>query len=151
MTGTPETSIGLWLRRQREARGLARREMARRLIQAGRDAGDMSVPGVESMAQYIRRWETRGTSLTERYKLYFCEVFGITAADFGLQDPDAGHLATINANGLSVSLSYISGRIVIDISGMQTCVPEPEPGTGPGRTLALVPTPAQPRSYGGRA
>jgi transcriptional regulator with XRE-family HTH domain len=149
VTGASEEPLGAWLRRQREARGLARREMARRLIQAGRAAGDTSVPGIESMHQNIRRWETRGTGLTERYKLYYCEVFGITAAEFGLQDPDAGHLATVNAQGLSVSLRYISGRLVIDISGMETGAPEP--GTAPGRTLALVPPPGQPRSYGGRA
>ena len=153
MTGTAEMPLGQWLRRQREERGIARREMARRLIQAGQAAGDTSVPGIESMYQNIRRWETRGTGLTERYKLYYCEVFGITATEFGIQDPDAGHLATINAHGLSVSLRYISGRLVIDISGMQTGTPEPgpEPATGPGRTLALVPLPGQPASYGGRA
>jgi len=151
MTGIPEMPFGLWLRRQREAHGLARREMARRLIQAGQGAGDTSMPGIESMSHYIRRWETGDVGLTERYKLYYCEVFGITAAEFGLQDPSAGHLATVNAYGLSVSLRYISGRLVIDISGMETGTPESEPGTGPGRALALVPSPGQPRSYGGRA
>ena len=147
MTGAAEIPLGTWLRRQREARGLARREMARRLIQAGRAAGDMSVPGVESMAQYIRRWETRGTGLTERYRLYYCEVFGIPAAAFGLHDPGAGHLTTIDAHGLSVSLRYISGRLVIDISGLDL----PEQGTAQPYELALVPSPGQPRSYGGRA
>jgi hypothetical protein len=130
VTGTPEMPLGLWLRQQREARGIARREMAQRLIQAGQNAGDTSMPGIKSMYQNIRRWETRGTGLTERYKLYYCEVFGITAAEFGIQDPDAGHLATINAHGLSVSLRYISGRLVIDISGMQTSPPDPSPQPG---------------------
>jgi hypothetical protein len=153
MNGIAEIPLGTWLRRQREARGLARREMALRLIQAGQAAGDTSIPGINSMYQNIRRWETRGTGLTERYKLYYCEVFGITAAEFGVQDPDAGHLATVNAHGLSVSLHYIAGRLIIDISGMETGKPDPAPGREPGpeRTLALVPSPGPPRSYGGRA
>ena len=150
MTGTPEMPLSIWLRRQREARGLARREMARRLIQAAHAAGDTSVPGIESMNQNIRRWEDGRTGPTERYKLYYCEVFEITAAEFGLQDPDAGHLATISAHGLSVSLRYITGRLVIDISGMETGTPDSGACAGPERTLALVPSPGQPRSYGGR-
>lgn len=147
MTGTAEMPLGQWLRRQREARGIARREMARRLIQAGQAAGDTSVPGIESICQYIRRWENGECALTERYKLYYCEVFGIPAAEFGSQAPGAGHIATVNAHGLSVSLQYVSGRLVIDISGLET--PEPEAGPGPG--LALVTSPGPPRNYGGRA
>lgn len=149
MTGTAEIPLGIWLRQQREARGLARREMARRLIQAGQGAGDTSVPGIKSMYQNIRRWENDDVGLTERYKLYYCEVFGITVTEFGRQEPDAGHIATVNAHGLSVSLRCISGRLVIDISGMETGTPES--AAGPERRLALVPSPGQPRSYGGRA
>jgi hypothetical protein len=103
------------------------------------------------MFQNIRRWETCGVGLTERYKLYYCEVFGITVAEFGVQEPDAGHLATVNAHGLSVSLSYISGRLVIDISGMRTGLPEPEPEPGAERTAEWVAAPGPPRNYGGRA
>jgi hypothetical protein len=44
---------GTWLRRQREARGWARREMAHRLIQAGRDAGDTTIPAVKKVYQNI--------------------------------------------------------------------------------------------------
>ena len=144
---TGEMPLGMWLRQQREARGLARREMGRRLIQAGRAAGDTSLPGIESICQYIRRWEHGECALTERYRLYYCEVFGIPAAEFGSQAPGAGHIATVNAHGLSVSLQYVSGRLVIDISGLET----PEPEAGPGRGLALVTSPGPPRNYGGRA
>ena len=77
--------LGRWLRLRREAAGLARREMARRLIQAGRAAGDMSMPGIDAVYQNIRRWEHGEWIPTERYKLYYCEVFGITAAEFGCQ------------------------------------------------------------------
>jgi transcriptional regulator with XRE-family HTH domain len=141
--------LGRWLRLQREACGLARREMARRLIQAGRAAGDASVPGIESMYQNIRRWENGEFALTERYRLYYCEVFGITAAEFGCRVPGAGHIATVNAHGLSVSLQYVSGRLVIEISGIETEIPERD--TGPGHGLALVSAPEPARNYGGRA
>jgi transcriptional regulator with XRE-family HTH domain len=141
-----EMVVGAWLRREREDRGWTKRETARRLVRAGKDT---AVPGVDGMCRYIYRWERGENGLTERYKLYHCEVFGITAAEFGLQDPGAGHLATVNAHGLSVSLRYISGRLVIDISGMETGAPES--GAEPERTLALVSPPAQPRSHGRRA
>jgi transcriptional regulator with XRE-family HTH domain len=139
--------IGVWLRQQREARGLARREMARRLIAAGKAAGDTSVPDIESVCAYIRRWESGEHALTERYKLYYCEVFGITADEFGRQAPGAGHIATVNAHGLSVSLQYVCGRLLIEVSGLEISETE----AGPEPRLALVDTPGPPRSYGGRA
>ena len=74
--------LGAWLRQQRESRGWPRREMARRLIQAARTAGDVGIPGLESICTYIRRWE-HGDGLTERYKLYYCAAFGIPTQEFG--------------------------------------------------------------------
>ena len=144
---TGEMPIGVWLRQQREAHGLARREMARRLIAAGKAAGDTSVPGIESVCAYIRRWENGECAPTERYKLYCGEVFGITAAEFGRKEPGAGHIATVSAHGLSVSLQYVSGRLVIEVSGLET----PEPEAGPEPRLALVTSAGPPVSYGGRA
>src|ERR1700734_1681968 len=81
--GRDELPLGVWLRREREARGLARREMARRLIQAGRAAGVWSVPGIDSMCTNIRRWENCEVGLTERYRLYYCDVLGVPAAGLG--------------------------------------------------------------------
>ncbi len=46
-----EMPLGVWLRQQREARGWSRREQARRLIQAGRDAGDTAMPSVARVCQ----------------------------------------------------------------------------------------------------
>lgn len=142
-----EMPIGVWLRQQREAGGLARREMARRLIAAGRAAGDSSMPGIESVCVNIRRWESGECGLTERYKLYYCEVLGITAAEFGRQAPGASHIATVSVHGLSVSIQSVSGRLVIEISGLEA----PEPEAAPEPRLALVTAPAPPVSYGGRA
>jgi hypothetical protein len=50
-----EMPLSAWLRQQREARGWSRREQARRLIQAGRETGDTSMPSVDDMTHNIRR------------------------------------------------------------------------------------------------
>ena len=81
------TELGMWLRQQREARGWARREMARRLIQAAQAAGDKSVPGIDGMCHNIRRWERGHSDLTERYKLYYCTALGIAPGQFGTAPP----------------------------------------------------------------
>ncbi|MBV9450345.1 MAG: helix-turn-helix transcriptional regulator [Streptosporangiaceae bacterium] len=77
------TGIGRWLRQQREARGWARREMARRLIQAAEACDDTTVPGIEHLETYVRRWESGRHGPTERYVLYFCTAFGIRPGQFG--------------------------------------------------------------------
>jgi hypothetical protein len=56
--------------------------MARQLIQAGRAKGD-TLPGTDSMCHNIHRWERGQGGLTERYKLHYCTVLGITPAQFG--------------------------------------------------------------------
>jgi hypothetical protein len=147
---TGQVPLGVWLRQQREAQGVARREMARRLLRAGQAAGDTSVPGIESLCHNIRRWESGEFAVTERYRLYYCEVLGIPVAEFGHQAPGrqvpgGGRTATVSAYGLSVSVRHESGRLVIEISGLDT----PQPAAGPG--LALVSPPDPPKSYGGRA
>jgi len=77
--------LGAWLRRQREARGLSRPELARRLIQAAGARGDTSVPCPDSVCHNIYRWERGEDGLSERYKLYCCQVLGIPPAQFGPQ------------------------------------------------------------------
>jgi hypothetical protein len=57
-------TLSTWLRHQREARSWTRREMARQLIQAGRDTGDTSMPGMDSMGHNIHRWERGRGGLT---------------------------------------------------------------------------------------
>ena len=78
---------GAWLRRQREDRGWAGREMARRLIDAGHAAGDKAMPAIDSMAAYVRRWEHGKYSLTERYRLYYCAALGLDPSQFGQDRP----------------------------------------------------------------
>jgi len=145
-----EMPLSVWLRQQREARGWGRREQARRLIQAGRDAGDTSMPNVDGVYHNIHRWERGENEPTERYKLYYCKTFGIPVTEFGAKTPRTDSLspiATVNAHGLSVSLGYVSGRLVIEISGLDTEEEEAEPGPG----LSLVTSQNPPTSYGGRA
>ena len=77
------SELGVWFRQQREARGWTRREMARRLIDAGRAADDKSMPSVDGMCHNIHRWERGQGGLTERYKLYYCRAFGIHPSQFG--------------------------------------------------------------------
>jgi len=79
--------LGAWLRRQREARGLSRPELARRLIQAAGARGDTSMPGLDSVCHNIYRWERGEDGLSERYKLYCCQVLAIPPAQFGPGQP----------------------------------------------------------------
>jgi transcriptional regulator with XRE-family HTH domain len=147
---TSEMPLSVWLRRQREARGWSRREQARRLIQAGREAGDTAMPGVDGVYHNVHRWERGENEPTERYKLYYCKTLGIPVTEFGAKAPRADphcQIATVTAHGLSVSLRYVSGRLVIEVSGLDT--EEAEAESGPG--LSLVAAQDPPRNYGGRA
>ena len=54
-------------------------------------------------------------------------------------------IATVHTHGLSVSLGYVSGRLVIEISGLESEDAEPEPGAG----LSLVTLPGPPSSTAG--
>ena len=161
--------LGAWLREQREARSWSRREQARRLIQAGREAGDTAMPGITSVYHNIERWERGPGGPSDRYKLYYCKVLGVTAADFGGRatwtDPlsalgtdqlsPAGTeplspTGTVNAAGLSVSFRYASGRLVIEIDGLDTGEAETKAEAEPAQALSLVTSEDPPRSYGGR-
>jgi transcriptional regulator with XRE-family HTH domain len=127
-----DEGIGLWLRRQREAHGWSKREQARQLIKAGRDSGDTSMPGVDSLVHNVNRWERGDNEPTERYRLYYCKSFGIPAGQFGRDAPVADSLfqagTGLNAPGMSVSVQFASGRLVIEVSGFGAQEErEPEP------------------------
>src|SRR5580698_599329 len=95
-----EVPLSVWLRRQRETRAWTKQETARRLVQAGKDAGDTAVPGVDGMCRYIYRWERGENGLTERYRLYYCKAFGIPAARFGPSTDDLPPAAQASTDGL---------------------------------------------------
>ena len=77
------SELGVWLRQQRETLGWTRREMARRLIDAGRAVGDKSMPSIDGMCHNIHRWERGQGGLTERYKLCYCRILSIHPSQFG--------------------------------------------------------------------
>jgi hypothetical protein len=77
-----DSELGAWLRQQREDRGWTKPEMARRLIQAGREAGDTAMPGTDGVVHNINRWESEG-GVSERYRLPYCRIFGIHPSHFG--------------------------------------------------------------------
>lgn len=108
------------------------------------------MPSVDDMTHNTRRWERGDNEPTERYKLYYCKTFEIPVTGFGATATGTDALspiATVNARGLSVSLGYVSGRLMIEISGLEA--QDGEPGPGPG--LSLVTSRDPPRQYGGRA
>jgi hypothetical protein len=152
VNGSTGIELSAWLRQQREARSWGKRELARQLIKAAREAGDTAIPSVDSLCHNVHRWEHGENALTERYILYCCKAFDIPVEQFGRDTPVAepsSHAATISVHDLSIALHHAPGRLVIEISGLNTAEerePEPDP------VLALV-TPQQPspRSYGGRA
>jgi len=74
--------MAAWLRKQREDRGWSKTEMARRLVQAGREVGDTAVPEQSGMLHNIHRWEREG-GISERHKLHYCRAFGIHPSQFG--------------------------------------------------------------------
>ncbi len=139
------TELGVWLRQQRQARGWARPEMARRLIRAGEARGDKSMPGMDSMCHNIYRWERGADGMTERYKLSYCHALGIAVSHFGPGQPDvqpaiAPTPATITmaiAPGLPVpSLAQAPGvapgpadpRLVVPVAVAYRGIQEPEMG-----------------------
>ena len=88
------TELGAWLRQQREARGWPRPEMARLLINAAQARGDTSLPGLDSICHNIYRWERGTDGLSDRYKLYYCQVLGIPPSHFGPGHPEIQQAAT---------------------------------------------------------
>jgi transcriptional regulator with XRE-family HTH domain len=82
--------LGAWLRQQRESRCWARSEMARRLVEAAHANGDRSVPEVDHVSHNIYRWERGKCGPSERYRLYYCQLLGITASEFGVGKPEDG-------------------------------------------------------------
>ena len=147
-----EVPVSVWLRREREARAWSKRETARRLVRAVRDA-EGAAPHLQDMCRYVCWWERGENGPSERYRMYYCEVFGLPADGFGVAGPGGGPVAAVSAPGLSVSVHYLPGRLVIEISGLEAAGPGavPEREEVPERGLELVAPAVLPVSYGGRA
>lgn len=98
-----DKETGAWLRLQREERSWDRREMARRIVEAGTNAGDTTMPSVDGMYHNVHRWEQTG-GISERHKLYCCRVLGIGPGQFGPGQP-AEPGATGTAPGTAAALA----------------------------------------------
>jgi hypothetical protein len=84
-----DSETAAWLRQQREDRGWPKAEMARRLVHAGREAGDTAVPELSGMLHNIHRWEREG-GISERHKLHYCRALSIHPSQFGPGAVDEG-------------------------------------------------------------
>jgi len=111
--------LGGWLRGQRESRGWTRDDLARLLMQAGQARGDRSMPGVVSVSHNIYRWERGGDVPSERYRLRYCDVLGITPGQFGHRPPagpGAGRMVTMPVAGpdlgCALQIAYDEGESV---------------------------------------
>jgi tetratricopeptide (TPR) repeat protein len=120
-------ALGTWLRQQREARSWTRREMARQLIEAGRAAGDKSMPGIDGMCHNIQRWESGNGGLTERYKLCYCKALGITAAQFGGGTAGPGPLAPVADVAMVVPTGPAAPGLMAQVPVAVTGQPDPGP------------------------
>lgn len=79
--------LGAWLRARRRDRGWDVPEMARQLAKAAGSDRD-TLPGLDSLVAYVRRWERGGCMISERYMLLYCGALGIAPGEFG-----CGHVA----------------------------------------------------------
>jgi hypothetical protein len=102
-----DSELGAWLRHQREERGWARREIARRLLDAGKASGDTAMPSVDGMYHNLHRWEQEG-GVSERHKLHYCRVLGIHPSQFGPGQP-AEPDATGTAAETAVAVAVVPG------------------------------------------
>ena len=121
-----DSEMAAWLRQQREDRGWSKAEMARRLIRAGREAGDTAVPELSGMLHNIHRWEREG-GISERHTLHYCRTLGIHPSQFGLS---AGELAEATTQAPSAE------------AGPAALVPVQRPAAAPATAGPCPPAPA---------
>lgn len=82
MSREPGAPYGQWLREQRQARGWATSDVARRLRAAAASAGDR-LPSNKTLVVMVYRWEDDRSGISERYRLHYCRVLGIPVSEFG--------------------------------------------------------------------
>jgi hypothetical protein len=109
-----DAELAAWLRQEREKRGWPKAEMARRLVQAGREAGDKSIPSAGGMLHNLHRWEREG-GVSERHKLHYCRALGIQPGQFGpghaQEAPDPAPAGTALAVSAALPASPAPGQV----------------------------------------
>jgi hypothetical protein len=73
-----QPGAGLAIGRARRARYRSVRRMAREIASA---ASPGEAPSVASMVRNVMRWEAGGPGPSERYRLLYCKVLGMTEAE----------------------------------------------------------------------
>ena len=120
-----DSETAAWLRQQREDRGWPKAEMARRLVQAGRAAGDTAIPELSGMLHNIHRWEREG-GISERHKLHYCRALGIHPSQFGLstgKPAEAAESAFSAEAGTAVPVPALQPAVIAATAGPSLPVP----------------------------
>ena len=119
-----DSEMAAWLRQQREDRGWSKAEMARRLVQAGRAAGDTAMPELSGMLHNIHRWEREG-GISERHKLHYCRAFSIHPSQFGLGTGEAAQAAVPAPSAESVPDALAPVQLPAAVPMVGPCPPTP--------------------------
>lgn len=119
--------MGAWLRVQRRTRGWDVPEMARQLARAAGGERD-TLPALDTLIAYIRRWERDGSGISERYMLLYCAALRLSPGQFGAGGT-AGQPAAPAGATVAQPAGYAApgGALVWD-----------PPGSDPGVTLPAV-------------
>jgi len=99
--------LGQRLREERQSRGWAVWEMARRLREAATASGDPNVPSSNAITRNIRRWESGIGGVSERYRLYYSKALGIAAAELE-PDPAAGRARADDEQPSAASRQWVA-------------------------------------------
>jgi transcriptional regulator with XRE-family HTH domain len=104
------------IRTEREARGWSREDLAKRFRHAIAERGDTPVSH-ESMLHNLYRWERMADTPSERYRIVYTKVFGLTQLElFGI--PTAPPPASSAADpDCVVVLPDGCRRVIIEIRG----------------------------------
>jgi hypothetical protein len=117
--------FGAWLRRQREQRLWTRAELARRIIQAARDHGDTTMPSAASITHNLYRWERGANGISDRYRLYCCDVLGARPGQPAAPAPPSPPEAAASGGKLIVIMITVPDGIQarVKIGGSASALP----------------------------
>lgn len=107
---------GEWLRIQRQARDWSVQQMGQKLREAASQAGD-ELPHKDTLTVMIHRWENNRSGIGERYRIRYCNAFGVPLDRFGgptlpgvMPTESASHPA--NCAQWYFSLGYVSAILI---------------------------------------
>jgi len=107
------------IRVERKRRGWAAAEMAGRLREVADDPDRM--PHVQSLVRMIRQWEAGHKNPSERYRLLYCRVFGLSERElFGIGSAVAPGVVPGGGGGdvfLVVAVPRGARRVVVEFDG----------------------------------